>query len=98
MRSAGDALAPDRAAGSTPDRTTPPLGEPLIDAAAVAAYLSVDTSTVYRLAQSGAIPATKIAPRVLRFRPEDVRAFLERRTRRSAPPGRVKHLLGSARE
>ena len=74
-----------------------PLGEPLVDAAAVAAYLAVDTSTVYRLAQTGAIPAIKIAPRVLRFRAADVREFLERRTREAAAPGRVKHLLGAPR-
>lgn len=73
-----------------------PLGEPLIDAATVAAYLSVDTATVYRLAQRAELPGIEVAPRVLRFRPADVRAFLERRTRKAAPAGRVKRLLGGA--
>lgn len=94
---AHEMLRADRAT-IAPERATTPFGEPLVDAAAVAAYLAVDTSTVYRLAQTGAIPATKIAPRVVRFRPEDVRLFLEHRTRRSAPRGRVKHLLGTPRE
>jgi len=71
-----------------------PLGESLVDAAAVAAYLGVDKTTVYRLASSAALPSIEIAPRVLRFRPADVRLFLERRTRKAAPRGRVKSLLG----
>jgi len=75
-----------------------PFGEPLVDAAAVAAFLAIDTSTVYRLAQTGALPGIEIAPRVLRFRAADVREYVERRTRSRATPGRVKRLLGTARE
>jgi excisionase family DNA binding protein len=71
-----------------------PFGEPLVDAATVAAYLSIDPATVYRLADRGDLPGIALAPRVVRFRPEDVRAFLDRRTRRAAPAGRVKRLLG----
>lgn len=70
-----------------------PLGEPLVSADAVAAYLSIDTATVYRLARSATLPAIQVAPRVLRFRPADVRAYLERRTRRAPPRGRVNRLL-----
>lgn len=80
-------------AAPTPSRATP-LGEPLVDATTVAAYLGVDKTTVYRLASAGEIPAIEIAPRVLRFRPCDVRAFLDRRTRKAPPRGRVKSLLG----
>jgi excisionase family DNA binding protein len=88
----------DERAGIAPERATTVFGESLVDAAAVAAYLAVDTSTVYRLAQTGAIPGIEIAPRVLRFRAADVREYVERRTRRPAAPGRVKHLLGTGRE
>ena len=65
--------------------------------AAVAAFLSVDKATVYRLATAAELPAIEVAPRVLRFRPSDVRDFLERRTRKAPPRGRVKALLGEAR-
>ena len=71
-----------------------PFGEPLVDAATVAAYLCVDTATVYRLARKAELPAIEVAPRVLRFRPEDVRAFLERRTRQKPRGGRAQRLLG----
>jgi excisionase family DNA binding protein len=71
-----------------------PFGEPLVDTATVASYLGVDKATVYRLASTTALPSIEVAPRVLRFRPADVRDFLERRTRKSAPRGRVKSLLG----
>jgi excisionase family DNA binding protein len=81
-----------------PPATTPvaPFGEPLVDATTVAAYLSIDPATVYRLVDRGDLPGIAIAPRVVRFRPEDVRAFLERRTRKAAPAGRVKRLLGGS--
>ena len=73
-----------------------PFGEPLVDAATVAAYLSIDPATVYRLVDRGDLPGIAIAPRVVRFRPEDVRAYVERRTRKAAPAGRVKRLLGGS--
>lgn len=73
-----------------------PFGEPLVDAATVAAYLSIDPATVYRLADRGDLPGIAVASRVVRFRPEDVRAFLDRRTRKATPAGRVKRLLGSS--
>ena len=96
---AHEPLRENRAA-TAPDRATElvaPFGEPLVDAASVAAYLAIDTSTVYRLAQSAVLPAIEVAPRVLRFRATDVREYVERRTRRPAAPGRVKRLLGEAR-
>lgn len=83
--------APPAASGRTS-----PLGEPLVDAGVVAAYLSVDPATVYRLVERGALPAIRIAPRVMRFRPEDVRSYLAQNTRKAAPAGRVKRLLGGS--
>jgi len=78
-------------------RPPTPLGEPLLDAAAVATYFGVDTTTVYRLASNGHLPAIEIAPRALRFRPEDVRAFLEQRTRQASRSPRVQRLLERGR-
>ncbi len=74
-----------------------PLGEPLLTADEVAAHLAVDATTVYRLASRAELPSIDVAPRVLRFRPEDVRAFLDRRTRTGAPSSRVQRLLGRGR-
>ncbi len=74
-------------------RPPTPLGEPLLSADEVAAYFSVDTTTVYRLASRGELPSIEIGRRVLRFRPEDVRAFMERRTRSTRTKGRVSRLL-----
>jgi helix-turn-helix protein len=76
-------------------RPVAPFGEPLVDVHVVAAYFACDEATVYRLARRAALPAIEVAPRVLRFRPNDVRAFLEERVRRAAPRGRVKRLLGT---
>ena len=81
---------------ATPVAPAAPFGEPLVDAATVAAYLSIDPATVYRLVDRGDLPGIAIAPRVVRFRPEDVRAYVERRTRKAAPVGRVKRLLGGS--
>lgn len=77
-------------------RGTSSLGEPLVDAAAVAVHLGCDRTTVYRLAATCALPSVEIAPRVLRFRPADVRAYVERSIRKASRRGRVQQLLGSA--
>ena len=69
------------------------LGEPLVDAAVVALFLGCDRTTVYRLAATTALPSVAIAPRVLRFRPADVRAFVAERMRQASPRPRVKQLL-----
>ena len=87
-----------RGGGSPSDLTAAPLGEPLLDAAAVATFLSVDKTTVYRLAATTALPSIEIAPRVLRFRPADVRAFVEHCTRKAAPSGAVKRLLAQPKD
>jgi excisionase family DNA binding protein len=66
---------------ASPLGRTSPLGEPLVTADDVAAYLGVDRATVYRLAgRPGGIAVVEVAPRVRRFRPEDVRAYLASRT------------------
>lgn len=76
-----------------------PLGEPLMAAEDVAAFLAVDRATVYRLAGApDGLPVVEIAPRVRRFRPEDVRAFVARRTHSAAPGrGKAARLLGGTR-
>jgi excisionase family DNA binding protein len=76
-----------------------PFGEGLVAAGVVAAYLSLDVSTVYKLATSGALPVVVIG-RARRFRVKDVLAFVESATRggRSAPVDRVQQLVrGAAR-
>ena len=78
-------------------RPPTPLGEPLLDAATVATYFGVDATTVYRLASRGDLPSIEIAKRVLRFRPEDVRAFIGARTRQAARSSRVERLLERGR-
>ena len=66
---------------SSPLSRCSPLGEPLVTADDVAAYLGVDRATVYRIAGCvDGLPVVEVAPRVRRFRPEDVRAYLARRT------------------
>ena len=85
---------------SAPQGNTPsPLGEPLVDAAAVAAFLGIHVASVYRLAgRAGGIPVVQIGEGVRRFRPADVRDFVERRTR--APQvraSRSQQLLGAVR-
>lgn len=67
------------------------LGEALVSPEAVALFLGIGRSTAYRLA-GRVIPCIKIGDRV-RFRPSDVRAYLERNTVRSSSPSRVERLL-----
>jgi excisionase family DNA binding protein len=79
--------------------------EPLMTADEVAAALGVNRKFVYARAAAGALRAYKLGPQY-RFRPEDVRAFLEAslasrdtppepgsRPRRSAPVGSFRALL-----
>lgn len=72
-----------------------PLGEPLMPPDEVAAFLGVKRSTVMDLAQgrggAAPLPAVHINSRVIRFRPEDVRAFVEA-TREVARPRLVDQL------
>ncbi len=74
-----------------------PLGEGLVTADVVAAHLSIDVSTIYKLAKAGTLPVVVIG-RAKRFRVKDVAAFVESATRdgRSAPVDRVQQLVGDA--
>ena len=74
----------------------PHLGEPLLTAADVAAYLGVNRATVYRLAaEPDGLPVIELAGRVRRFRAKDVRDFVQRRTRCPLPRrSRAARLLG----
>ncbi len=51
------------------------LGEPLMDACEVAAFLRVSKSMVYKLAESGCLPAVRIG-RLVRFTRRDVDSFV----------------------
>jgi excisionase family DNA binding protein len=73
---------------------TAALGPSLLSVQDVADFLAVDRSTVYRLAQAGDLLAIQVMPRLLRFRPSDLRAFLEHRRRPPPPKTRVLRLLG----
>jgi len=99
-----DETAQGRAADGAKDSAThgamngaaPSLGEPLLCAKAVAAHLDCDVSTVYRLAgRAGGLPVVEVAPRVRRFRPEDVRAFVAARTKSPQMASEARNLLGS---
>ncbi len=50
--------------------------EPLLKASQVATVLGVSRTRVYELP----IPRVRVSNRTVRWRPEDVRAFIERRT------------------
>ena len=77
---------------------TSPLGEGLVTADIVAAFLAVDISCIYRMAGKS-LPVVRIG-RAKRFRVKDVLAFVEAATRggRSAPVDRVQQLLRGAAE
>ena len=53
----------------------------MMDAAQAATYLSISKDQLYRLARSGALPFTR-AGRSLRFRTEDLDAYLSTQTSR----------------
>jgi len=74
-----------------------PLGEGLVTADAVAEYLAVDVSCVYRMAGKS-LPVVRIG-RAKRFRVKDVLAFVEQATRGGQAAGvdRVQQLLRGAR-
>ena len=79
-----------------------PLGEGLVTAELVAAFLAVDVSCVYRMAGKS-LPVVVIG-RAKRFRVADVRAYVERQTRGCTPPrgvsadvDRVQQLLAGTR-
>lgn len=75
------------------------LGEPLLTADQVAAFLQVDRATVYRWAGAPhGLPVVELPGRVRRFRRADLEAFLEQRLRASESSfGRSQRLLGRSR-
>ncbi|MCE9636446.1 MAG: helix-turn-helix domain-containing protein [Planctomycetes bacterium] len=76
--------------------TTPVLGEPLLDARAVAAFLNVHISSIYRLAGApNGLPVVEIGRSVRRFRPEDVRAYIASRTKSPQMAVEARELLVS---
>ena len=81
-----------------PGDALPLLGEPLLTADDVANHLGVNRATVYRLAaEPDGLPVVELAGRARRFRADDVRKFVERRTRRALPRrSRVARLLGAS--
>ena len=50
--------------------------EALWDARKVASIISVPVRTVYSLADSGVLPYVRVGKRLLRFRPEDIKALV----------------------
>lgn len=68
--------------------------EPLVSAEAVALVLGIDRSTVYRMAgKSDGLVCVEIGPGRLRFRPADVRAYVERRTLQGVAVTRAEKLF-----
>lgn len=106
MTERGDAVVAPRVgpgpSGGTASSVSP-LGEGLVTAEEVAAYLALDVSSIYRLA-GRALPVVVIG-RVKRFRVADVHAFVARQTRGTSdgqqahdarPVDPVQRLLGGA--
>jgi excisionase family DNA binding protein len=72
------------------------LGERLLDARRIATFLGVSRHTVFRLAGTpNGIPAVKIGG-ARRFRPADVRAYLERRRVDNGDGGKASRLPSAA--
>jgi excisionase family DNA binding protein len=52
---------------------------PLLDADEVARFLNVPKRRVWQMSRRGEIPTVRIGPRQLRFDPDDLEAWRERR-------------------
>ena len=73
------------------------LGEPLVSPASVAKFLGISRTGIYRLAGApDGIPCVEVGG-AIRFRPSEVRAYVERQTVKRASDSRVDLLLGKAR-
>jgi excisionase family DNA binding protein len=59
--------------------------EPLLTVADVCKLLAVSKQTLYRLLRAGELTPSRVGDR-LRFRPDDVRAYLERNREEVASP------------
>ena len=62
--------------------------EPFVTPDELAEYLKVSVDTIQRAIRSGALPAMRVGPRLLRIRTEDARQFL--RPTESAKPRALK--------
>jgi excisionase family DNA binding protein len=58
----------------------PPALPPLLSPADVAAHLGVHPRTVRRITAAGKLAAFRAGPKVLRYRPEDVAAYVASNT------------------
>lgn len=56
------------------------MNQPLMTAAQVAQLLAVPKTRVWSMSRRGEIPTVRIGPRELRYRPEDIEAWIARRT------------------
>jgi excisionase family DNA binding protein len=70
--------------------------EPLVTPDELAVYLKVSVDTIQRAIRSGALPAVRIGPRLLRIRTVDARRFL-RPTRPAAPRAAKARMRSRAR-
>ena len=61
-------------------------GERLLTAVQVAELLAVPKTRVWSMSRRGEIPTVRIGAREVRYRPEDIDAWIARRTT-SRPPG-----------
>jgi excisionase family DNA binding protein len=57
----------------------------LVDERAAAKYLGISPRVLWGLADSGSIPFIRIGPRLKRYDPRDLQAFVERNRRTNQP-------------
>lgn len=57
----------------------------LVDERAAAKYLGISPRVLWGLADSGSIPFIRIGPRLKRYDPRDLEAFVERNRRTNQP-------------
>jgi excisionase family DNA binding protein len=56
------------------------MGQPLLTAPEVAKLLAVSRERVWSISRRGEIPTVRLGPREVRYRPEDIDAWIARRT------------------
>jgi excisionase family DNA binding protein len=56
------------------------MGQPLLTAPEVAKLLAVSRERVWSMSRRGEIPTVRLGPREVRYRPEDIDAWIARRT------------------
>ena len=60
-------------------------GQGLVDERAAAKFLGISPRVLWGLADSGSIPFIRIGPRLKRYDPRDLQAFVERNRRTKQP-------------